>query len=335
MIIFIRLNYLMNKLTKIKTLNTGYNWSITILTDGRLVSEDREKIIFYNKDNYEIESIYQPSERLIVISNFTELSSSSFCYCHNNLVNDSYKIKIIGIIRDEIIGSFYKERQSIKFKNNISKIVKVKKNVFITLSVDKTIKIWEFNKKKKIYFLKTSILINNYIGNDFNNMILINQRELCYYSKTYGIKSKHIIIFLDIKKGKNIKCINNIKCLTGKNTMLVKKNILIISATDGVYFIDISDYQMILRLKLDGYDFTIYNYKNRLLIYSRIYEDKINSYYLTKYELKDDKIVEKKNILLYIYNNQKYGLFDLIQKDNKTIITLDKYGSISIWNYSE
>ena len=78
MIIFIRLNYLMNKLTKIKTLNTGYNWSITILTDGRLVSEDREKIIFYNKDNYEIESIYQPSERLIVISNFTELSSSNF-----------------------------------------------------------------------------------------------------------------------------------------------------------------------------------------------------------------------------------------------------------------
>ena len=60
-----------------------------------------------------------------------------------------------------------------------------------------------------------------------------------------------------------------------------------------------------------------------------------NSYYLTKYEFKDDKIVEKKNILLYIYNDQKYGLFDLIQKDNKTIITLDKYGNISIWSYSE
>ena len=88
-------------------------------------------------------------------------------------------------------------------------------------------------------------------------------------------------------------------------------------------------------IHIDGYDSTIYNYKNRLLIYSRIYEDKINSYYLTKYELKDDKIVEKKNILLYIYNDQKYGLFDLIQKDNKTIITLDKYGNISIWSYSE
>ena len=164
-------------------------------------------------------------------------------------------------------------------------------------------------------------------------MILLNSKQLIYYSKTYGIKSKHIIIFIDIKKGKNIKTINDIECLTGKNTMLIKKNILIISAVDSIYCIDISNDKYILIDKLTGYDSTIYNLKNGFLVYNRDTEENNNRYSLKEYEIKNYNRIIIKNTLLNIYDNNKFGLFGLIIKDKNNVIILDKYGTINIWSY--
>ena len=324
-----------NCLQPIKELNSELIWSITTLKNGRLISDNKRQIFFHNKKNYDLKIAYRDKMELTTVSNFTELAESIFCFCEEDLYKDTYCIKIIQLkyTKKNNIPSF-EEIQIIKLgKSNINKIIRINKNTFAGSSNDRTIKIWELNKKNKKYNLKTKIKINDYIGNDFNNMIPINKKTIVYYSKTYGKKLNKVIIFLNIIKGKIIKVIHDIECLTGKNSMiLVKKRILIVCALDGVYAIDIQTYNILINSKLSGYESSVFNFREGFLVFNRDDEEKKNEYFLKEYTIEKDNNIKLKKNLLYI-DEKKNKINDIIQKDNNTLIILDEYGKITFWKY--
>ena len=127
----------------IKTLNNP-NRVVKILLqlkDGRLISASKDGTLnIYNKDIYEIGlSIKELSDEIF---SCIQLNDERLVTCSKDCI-----IKVIKLMED---NKYILEASLESHKNEVLNIVEIKNNIIISVSSDKTMKVWDLNTFFKI-----------------------------------------------------------------------------------------------------------------------------------------------------------------------------------------
>lgn len=303
----------------IKTKFTGY-FDIKVLKNGNLLAKNDRKLIIFNKENFNFKIIIEEEDednRDISINDFISINNNCFCYSINN------DLKIIQLTQN----NEYKIIQILKGHTNIiRKILAVNDNILISCSMDKTIKIWELDTLNKKYQLKSSTIMIDYeIEEDCNNIILFNEKILLYYSNNYG---EGTIKFLNLKTNKIIKTINDIKCETFDDSILVYNNLLFVcgECNNNLYLIDLFNYQIVKTFNFISPVGLLKLNNGNILIIEK------SDFFMDEYTLIEYRIQEPYN-LIQIKISQRFNfIYNLIElKDDNQLLTIDENNDIVIW----
>ena len=146
-------------------------------------------------------------------------------------------MKIIKLINDD---NYQIEQTLKKHSNFICKVIENKENVLISISFDKTMKIWELNNENKFECITT---INFQNSGSSSNILKLNENE--FVTSSFNDKC---IKFWNSNNYSNIVTINNIES-TGawKNMCLLENDLLCVGGynSKGFYLIKISTHQLI------------------------------------------------------------------------------------------
>ena len=173
--------------------------------------------------------------------------------------------------------------------HTVNKIIEIKENILISISRDKTMKIWKLNNENKFECIKT---INFQNSESDCNILRLNENE--FVTSSYSDKC---IKFWNSNNYSNIATINNIETYwTWKNMCLLENDLLCIGGynSKGFYLIKISTHQLIKNIIGPK---TIYSINECLdgLFLCSIYDEKgNNSLVKYKYEEQDLKKVAEK-----------------------------------------
>ena len=311
----------MVNLVKEKIIKTDFMgfFEIKLLKNGNLLAKNDSKLILFKKENFNYEIVIEEKDednKDITIDDFISINNNSFCYSINN------DLKIIQLTQN----NEYKIIQILKGHNNIiRKILVFKDNILISCSMDKTIKIWELDILNNKYQLKNSTIMNDYeIDEDFNNIILLNEKILLYYSNNYG---EGTIKFLNLNTNKIIKTINDIKCETFDDSIIVYNNLLIIcgESNNNLYLIDLFNYQIVKTFEfISPVGLLKLNNGNILIIEkSDIFRDE---YILVEYG------IQEPHNLVQLRTSQRFNfIYNLLELQENRLLTIDENNNIVIW----
>ena len=209
-------------------------------------------------------------------------------------------MKIIKLIEDDD----YIIEQTIEEHNNwVYKVIEIKENELISVSYDKTMKIWELNNENKFELLLT-ITFQNLESNC--NILKLNENE--FVTSSCGDKC---IKFWNSNDYSNIITIDNIEIeWTLKTMCLLENDLLCIGGENskGFYLIKISTHQLIKNIIGPKIIYSINKCLDGLFLCS-IYDEKgNNSLVKYKYEEQDlKKVAEKEKA----HNNNIYSCVEL------------------------
>ena len=227
-------------------------------------------------------------------------------------------MKIIKSIGD----NKYKIEQTLKGHiDSVYKIIEIKENELISISRDKTMKIWILNKDNKF-----ENITNIYFQNSMSvcNILKLNEKE--FITSSYDDK---YIKFWNIKNYSNIITIYNINSSRSyKNMCLLDDDLLCIGGdySNGYYLIKISTHQLIKNILKPNSIISINECLDGLFLCS-INENRYYNLVKYKYENENlEKIIEKVNA----HNNHK--IYSCIEIDDGTIIS-GGTDNLIIWSY--
>ena len=302
----------------IKTNFMGF-FDIKLLKNGNLLAKNDRELILFNKENFNFEIINDEGDEdnnYITIDDFISIKNNSFCYSIN------YDLKIVQLNQNKE----YKIMQVLRgHTNKIRKILVVNENILISCSMDKTIKIWELDKLNNKYHLKNSTIINELeIDDDYNNIILLNEKILLYYSNNYG---EGTIKFLNLKTNKIIKTINDIKCEIFDDSIIVYNNLLFVCGKSNkkLYLIDLFNYQIVKKYKfISPVGLLKLNNGNILIVEkSDIFRDE---YILVEYG------IQEPYNLVQLRTSQRFNfIYNLLELQENKLLTIDENNNIVIW----
>jgi WD40 repeat protein len=174
-----------------------------------------------------------------------ELNENKIITCSGD--NKMMIIKLIGENKYQI------EQILNAHKNTVCKIIQIKKNELVSISRDKTLKIWILNNKNKFEYI-TSIYFQN-TENDCN-ILKLNENEFV----TSSFKEE-LLKFWDSNKYSNISTIYSIESYWPYRMMcLLEDDILCVGGMNskGFYLIKISCHQLIKTITGPKNIFSIY-----------------------------------------------------------------------------
>ncbi len=252
-----------------------------ILKDGRLVSCSNDKTInIYKKNTFEIQLSIK--EDLNGIVWFTQSKDERLITC------SPQNIKIIKLIED----NKYQIDQILKdHSDGARKIIEIKDNELISVSYDKTMKIWKLNNENKYECIKSIIFQNQ---KSCCSILKLNEKEFITSSceeKILKFWNSDDYSFIDNIKdietfwGPQILCLINddILCVGGKNSK-------------GFLLIKISTHQVIKNIIGIQSINSIFKCSDGLILCSIIDDKGNNNLVKYKYEGEDlKKIIEKVN----------------------------------------
>ena len=316
---------LLNILKNLKNINTSFPnnfqtlknhtsqvYHISKLSDGRLISCSSDNSVnIYKKDSYELEtSIKEYKSSVYFIS---ELKDRRIISCEDKTM------KIIKLLDD---GKYQIDQELIGHKNYVYKAIEIKDNVLISISYDKTMKIWKLNKEKKFENILTSIFQKN---NSYCNILKISKKEFVTSSC-----SDYCIKFWNSNTFFNLATIENISTeWTYNNMCLLDNDILCVAGTSskGFYLININSHQLIKTIIGPKTIYSITKCIDGLYLCSIVDENSNNSIvkYEYDYEKKNlNKIVEKKNA-------HKEYIYSCVELNKRIIASGSKDYTIQLW----
>ena len=323
-------NYLLKQNT-IYLSNEQINCLLLLNNNILLCGISDGSIILYNILNYyKIMSIKEHSDGINYLiqipfnnkNNNNNYNNNYFNYSNYKIIScssDSY-LNIYSLkINNYTIISYLIEKKI--FNNSpINKILYIQnKNILISCSSDKKIKVYDNNNYEIITNINLFNLNNSY---EINNILEINNEILITSYKEKSIK------FLNINTFQTIKTINNIVINAYQNSLaLFNDNILIIGSIQKIIFLNVITKRIIKIFKIHyrhPISFLIIDNKHFL---TGEKEGKIKYYKYYGNELK--KLYEYDN-----YNNiiNAKEVSSIIKLENNKIITSCYDGSINIYN---
>ena len=279
-----------------------------ILPDGRLSSCSNDGTInIYNKENYKLEHKIDIGNGVLY---FDILPNNNIIACCEDGNMKIYELKNEN---SKLIN---------ELKSHVDAVLKVIiiENKLISCSRDNTMIVWE--KKEQNYINVKSIKISD--DNDNTNILQINENKLVSSSLEY-------IKFFDIKNNLDeIKTIESIYSNSFCNSMAIfNENILIICGSDnnGIYLIDINNYQLISNLLNDIIiSYSIIKLSNGNILIG-CYNYNYNDYFLIEYKYDDNDLIEIKSNL----TDNSDNISGLIEMNNEVIISCSYDCSIKFW----
>ena len=204
-------------------------------------------------------------------------------------------MNIIKLIDD---NKYNLEQKLIGHSNWVCNVIEIRNNELISVSCDKTMKIWNINNNNKYECTNT---INFQNSNNGCNILKLNENE--FVTSSYNDKC---LKFWNSNNFTNISTINNIESFSWPKRNLCKLNddILCVGGTNskGFYLIKISTHQLLTNITGPNYISSIYKCFDGLFLCS-IYEN--NNHSLVKYKYENQnliKIIEKEKAhTSYIY----------------------------------
>ena len=280
-----------------------------ILPDGRLSSCSYDGTInIYNKENYKLEY---------------EINVGNCVFYFDTFPNNN----IIACCEDGNLKIYELKNENSKLVNELKshtdavlKVIIIE-NKLISCSRDNTMIVWE--KKEQNYINLKSIEIS--YNNDNANILQINENKFVSSSLEY-------IKFFDIKNNFNeIKTLENIYANSFCNSMAIfNENILIICGSDynGIYLIDIINYQLISNIPTNEYsiNYSIIKLSNgNILIGCGNY----NENFFIEYKYDNNSLIEIKSKLI----DHLDIISGLIEKNNEVIISCSHDCSIKFCTF--
>ena len=205
----------------------------------------------------------------------------------------------------------------------VYKAIEIKENELISLSYDKTMKIWKLNNENTFEcFL--NVFFQYY--NSYCNILKINENEFVTSSC-----SDSCLKFWNAKNYKNIATINSISLEWTYDLMCILDNdLLCVGGKDskGFYLIKISTHQLIKNVLGPK---TIYSIKECIdgLFLCSILNEKGN-YSLAKYEYE----FENKNLKKIVENEKSHDnncIYAAIELNRRTIASCSEDNTIKLW----
>ena len=204
------------------------------LQDGRLASSSSDSTLkIYKKDTFELQISIKVHNK--GIPSFTQLNDGRIITCGDDCI-----MNVIQLIGEDK----YNVEQTLKnHSDSIRKIIEMKEKLLISVSKDKSMKIWKINSENKIECFKDYIFQN--ITSDCN-ILKINEKEFI----TVSITEKCLKFWKtkNYENYENISIINNIEIFWPlKNMYMLDQDILCIGGNDskGFYLINTSTHSLI------------------------------------------------------------------------------------------
>ena len=288
---------------------------IKILPDGKLLSCSEDGTInIYNKQNYQLQQKINVSSGVVYIESLTNNNIISCCF--------DGKLRIY-----ELKGDSSKLIRQLEGHTNIAlKVILIEnKNLLISCSRDKTMKIWKKDKKDDYNYNCIKSLIIGDKNNDTNtNILKINENKLVSSSCNCNF-----IKFFDMKNDfKEITTINNISINWGWNSMIIfKENILIIGGIEnkGIYLIDTNSYKIVSNILEDFNIYSVIKLINGNILIDCNYNNKNNS--LIEFQYDNNELIKIKS-KEFAHSNAIVGLFEM---EENIIISSSGDCSIKFW----
>ena len=302
--------------------------------------------LIYNKDEFRPNEIYNVLKNLK--NNYSNFEGFNiifyryiYCLVENNNINSNYIVntinqilntwnngKLITSSSDETIKVIklkgedkYEIEQILKgHKNWVMKVIEIRENELISISTDKSMKIWILNKEKKFECITTIKFKYKY---SFSNILKINEKEFVTSSLSDGLK------FWNSNNYSIIAFINNIEMYWTLKTMcLLNDNILCVGGDNlkGFYLIQISNHQIIKNILGPERIFCIDKCLDGLFLCSIFDEngnDCIVKYKFENYNL--EKIVEK-------VNAHDTWIWSCVELNNGIIASGGRDNLIKLWS---
>ena len=211
--------------------------------------------------------------------------------------------------------------------SSVRRIIELKENLLISMSYDKSMRIWKINNEKKIEHFKEVNFQDN-ISN--SNILKLNDKEFVTFS--HLDKCLKFWNYQNIEKFKNILIINNIELSwTAKNMIMLEKDILCICGENskGLYLINICSHQLIKTITRDINSpkciFAINKCKNGLILCS-IIDGKGNNC-LVKYKYNELNVYCEK------VKAHESNIFSCVDLDDEIICSGGNGKIIKLWKY--
>ena len=265
--------------TNIKTIiqHTKYITQLSKLKDGRLISSSFDGLLnIYNKETFELELSIK--EHNLPILSFNFLNNDNIITC-----SADETMNIIEIIND---NSYILKQILIGHTDNVCRVIEIKENELISVSMDKSLKVWNLNNNNLFQYI-TNIIFQE--SNDsYCNILNLQNNEFVVSSH----KDK-FIKFYDCIKYSFITCLNDIETDYGLNMCLINKNILCVGGTNykGFYLINISNHQIIKNILGNKTLFFINKCSDGMLLSSIVDENEWN--YICKYKYENGDLIKK------------------------------------------
>ena len=262
------------------------------LKDGRLLSASIDGTVnIYKKDSYEIDlSIKEHSDEIYSV---IQLSDERIVTCSKDSL-----MKVIKLSED----NKYEIESTLKSDDAVLNAIEIKNNLIISVSLDKTIKVWD---------LKTFKVITT-IEEECDNILKINENEFM----TSSSKNKCIKFWNNYQI---IKTINDLKVTDIiKSILLFEDDKLLIGEDYILYLIDVKKYELIKSFEMNGLVLSISKCLDGDILCT-IYNSNKNNHIL-KYHYDNGNL----NLIFEKKKAHNYFIFNCIQLKNEIIVSAER-----------
>ena len=279
------------------------------LKDGRLISCSTDgSVKIYSKEHFDVDLIIEG--QFGEVNSFTELNDGRLIICY-----DEATMKVIKLLGEKS----YKVEQSLdEHSDFVYKIIEVKKNKFVSISKDKSMRIWELKDNNEFKYIKRIIYQNK---NSSSNILKINDNE--FATSSFG--NDWNISFWNSNNYTLIKRFEIQTYWSRKNMCLLDDDTLCVGGANGFYLIKITLHELVKSNFIGLNVLSIIKCNDGTFLCGIEDNEKNNSIIKYKYDGHNLRQIKEKK------NAHENHILSLVELNDGTVVSGGKDGILKFW----